>query len=923
MLSDLSAFYVANRKSSAQKSDSARRIGGFASSDAIAEFFERSGDEASQIAKAVTDPGLGIYALSGFRAGAALLWLLLTACMTLTAAVSLAQQKASGGHGDTRFRFDTESVGPSRFVAVHGRRALIAGYATGGLEVWAYPFQIVSDYRVAFRVAGSTMPIPGAEILSRVTYEPDRVTRMYLGPDFIVRERLFVPLDQSGAIVTYEVESQRGVEIEVHATPVLNLMWPGALGGQSTAWNEKLSAYVLSEPEDGFSAAVGSAETLAHDDIVNRAGNGEGSDLGFTLHPDHAGVAHVVFALNPPHARDTGALFRKLIKDRQALEGEAAAHSKQFMDTILRVETPDAQVNNAIAWSEVALDQSWVCNVDLGCGFVAGYGPSRGARRPQYDWFFAGDGLVAADGAIDISDYALARKELEFILRYQDHKTGMIWHELSQSAGLIDWAGKFPYMFVHVDITFQFLATVEHYVATSGDSSFAREHWNEIESAYRYCQSVIDPASGLPVIPADKEGGDEQDRISDDLGLSTSWVQATSGFAHLASMTGHAMLADEASKASRVARASIPGRYWDKQQGFWIAGFNASRQAAPEQRSGPTSALELHLFSAKQDEQILDQLAGASFQTDWGTRSVSEGSPGYDPASYAKGSVWAVGTASLAETFWAEHRPASAMGMWNALLPWTTLDSPGHLDEVLAGNFYRPQTESVPEQTWSSAGFLDATIHGLFGLQVDASGNRIIFAPHLPVAWNKIAIEQIRLNGASVGLSLRRTAHGLALEIDNPGSPCTFGFLPELPLGAHLLGAKLNGRPAGVSLETHPQETNARIDFDVPHGSSKLELDFDGGVSVIAGSPLLHVGEPSSGVRIVGFKLAGHLLTIDADVPSDRESHLHLRTAWPIANAEGAAATATDDGDVIVSFAADKTSSTPYRRMTAVLTFKQ
>jgi len=76
-------------------------------------------------------------------------------------------------------------------------------------------------------------------------------------------------------------------------------------------------------------------------------------------------------------------------------------------------------------------------------------------------------------------------------------------------------------------------------------------------------------------------------------------------------------------------------------------------------------------------------------------------------------------------------------------------------------------------------------------------------------------------------------------------------------------------------------------------------------------------------VRIVGFKLAGHLLTIDADVPSDRESHLHLRTAWPIANAEGAAATATDDGDVIVSFAADKTSSTPYRRMTAVLTFKQ
>jgi len=50
--------------------------------------------------------------------------------------------------------------------------------------------------------------------------------------------------------------------------------------------------------------------------------------------------------------------------------------------------------------AQFALDQAWACNPDLGCGYVAGYGPDRGARRPQYDWFFAGDGLTTADAAM-------------------------------------------------------------------------------------------------------------------------------------------------------------------------------------------------------------------------------------------------------------------------------------------------------------------------------------------------------------------------------------------------------------------------------------------------------------------------------------------------------------------------------------------
>ena len=838
---------------------------------------------------------------------------------------SFGQPTAANNQPDSRLTFDTNAVGPSRFIAAHGRRAMIDGYAGGRLEIWAYPFQLVSNYQVAFRPSAATTPIRGQDILSRITYQPDSITRAYLGPDFIVRERLFVPLDEPEAVLTYRVESEHPVEIEVHATPVLNLMWPGALGGQSTAWSSSLSAFVLSEPEDGYSAVVGSPEIVAHDDILNRAvDGGDSAGLGFTLHPDSTGLARVYVALNPPHVSDPGTLFRQLIKDEPAEELRAAAHVHEFVDSVLRVETPDSRVNQAIAWAEVALDQAWVCNQRLGCGFVAGYGPSRGARRPQYDWFFAGDGLVAAESSIAMSDYTRARQEIEFILRYQDSRTGMIWHELSQSAGLIEWAGKFPYMYVHVDITFQFLSAVEHYVTASGDAAFATQHWNAIESAYRYCRSLIDPASGLPHIPADKEGGDEQDRISDDLGLSTSWVQAASAFAHLATLTGHPALADEANRASHLAAATIPNRYWNAQQSFWVSGHTPSGQDAPERRSSPSEALTMHLFNLEQTTNLLDQLASSSFQTDWGTRGVGAGSPGFDPGSYAKGSVWALGTASLATAFWSEHRPVTALALWNALLPWTSLDSFGHMHEVLAGNFYRPQIESVPEQTWSSAGFLDATIHGLLGLDVDSTSNRITFAPHLPAAWNSISIEHVNLSDASIDFRLQRPRQGLTLEIDNAGSPCKISFAPQIPLGAHVGRAELNHQQLATVMETHPQETNVRMQFDAPHGRSDLSIDVQGGVSVITDSSSPILGMPSTGIHVIGTSLEGNTLTIVADVPSDSKSTIQLQTEWRVVGVKGAILQPDAGGLVRLAFTASLNASItePYHRVTASVEFK-
>src|ERR1700734_576339 len=89
----------------------------------------------------------------------------------------------------------TDSVAPERFIAAHGSKAIAMGYASSGLELWAYPLQLVSGYEIRFRSAGETSEVTGVTLLRRATYDPEAIIRTYIGPVFIVRERLFMPLD--------------------------------------------------------------------------------------------------------------------------------------------------------------------------------------------------------------------------------------------------------------------------------------------------------------------------------------------------------------------------------------------------------------------------------------------------------------------------------------------------------------------------------------------------------------------------------------------------------------------------------------------------------------------------------------------------------------------------------------------------------
>lgn len=774
-----------------------------------------------------------------------------------------------------------------RFAAAHGQAAALMGYTGYGLEAWAYPFQLFTHLHLQILSPGANQPIDADPLLRRIEVHPDEIVRIDNGPGYEIREHLFVPLDRPGVILSWDVQSDRPLDLRITFLPDLDLMWPAALGGQDLNWNETLHGYAISESTTGFRALIASPQVVDHTPVVN-ATLRQDLTQSMVLRPVN-GHAELFAALESKPVPE-GSVLLSLERDESQLRAEYRAHVAQLLAGGLQIRTPDDDLNRALAWSRLALDEAWVCNPRIGCGGVAGYGPSRPERRPQYDWFFAGDGLVAVEGLLATGDLAHARQELAFILRYQNPANGMIWHEISQSAGFLDWANKYPYMYVHVDITYAFLSTLADYEAATGDAAFLRDHWQQIDAAYRYGLSLIDPQTALPKIPADKEGGNEQDRMSEDVGLSAAWVSASAAYRALALAAGHPDEAKAATAPADAARRAFTARYWDQQKNFYIAGFTDKGAPITDERAHP-GLLGNGLLTPDREDAALDRLAGSAFETDWGTRGLAASSPRYDPRSYGAGSVSPLLTADNAVAFFAAHRPAIALPVFDSLLPWLQFDSPGHLHELSDGDRFQPQIESVPEQTWSSAGFLSAAVRGLFGLRVDAAQHTLTLAPHLDPRWQHASLAQIPVGAAQVAVTIDQHPSAIDAAFTAQSSTVHIVFAPEVPLGATQVHALIDARPAPVTLESHAQDQHARVAFDLPAGSAHIRILYTGGLRVRVPLVTPVRGDVTRGLKLTALHLDGRTLAIEADVADPDHSSIEIETPWTIAAVHAGSAT--------------------------------
>jgi hypothetical protein len=245
----------------------------------------------------------------------------------------------------------------------------------------------------------------------------------------------------------------------------------------------------------------------------------------------------------------------------------------------------------------------------------------------------------------------------------------------------------------------------------------------------------------------------------------------------------------------------------------------------------------------------------------------------------------------------------------------------GHIHEVLAGDTYHPQLESVPEQTWSSAAFFSTFVRGLLGITVDGGHNQLTFAPHLPADWQGVTLRHVKAGTSTLDLALTDSVGSIRLRAVNHGETLHFVFDPELPMGAKVPAVTLNGKKIrAVAPQQNGHDLHARIELELPRGESQIELTLRDGVALAFDAAKPSFGDISKAIKPTMIRFAGDTLTIAADVIPSEENRLRIFTMRKLLHvSEGTArALGTNEYEVILSRSSTKNAADYQRRQIAI-----
>jgi glycogen debranching enzyme len=300
------------------------------------------------------------------------------------------------------------------FLPVVGTRAGLFGHETGNFEAWVYPLKILRDFHLTFHVGDRALP---ADSLARtLTVRPESATILYAGDSFRVKETLCVPVNEPGAVILLEIETEQPLEVEAAFVADFQLEWPAALGGTFTEWDSKLHAFVFGEEAKKYSALVGSTAagdaTLAYETNYSSA-NENSLRLGVTPKGKESKV--IVMAASVNGRAEAEKTYQRLIASNVDLMRGSAEYYRTYLSKTVSLELPDTALQQAYDWARISTIQGVVNNPYLGTGLVAGYRTSGVGQRPGFAWFFGRDSLWTSFALNAEGDYSTARAALEFI----------------------------------------------------------------------------------------------------------------------------------------------------------------------------------------------------------------------------------------------------------------------------------------------------------------------------------------------------------------------------------------------------------------------------------------------------------------------------------------------------------------------------
>jgi hypothetical protein len=812
---------------------------------------------------------------------------------------------------------------PGAYVSAVGRRAIAMGTERGGFEIWTWPLKLLHQFDLRFQTPLFSEPVAGRDLAREVEITPAGPVITYTHPAFTVRQRIFTPLDEPAVVMLLDVDAVRPLEILAEFVSDLQLAWPGAVGGQYVFWDENEKAFVLSESQRRMNGMVGSPFTtsatnqpahnvpdapsqlrIAVGDTTRARMPRPGEPAG-RLTPLHVrGIPIVLVGAAAP--RDSvKAIYHRVLAEIPRLYRERVEHARTVLDQSLTVDSPDPQFDLAARWAALNLDEALVCNPDLGCGLVAGYGPSeaRGAR-PGFAWFFGGDASINSLGMTTSGQFDLARQGLEFFTRYQ-RNDGKIPHEISQSAGRIRWFEDFPYAFYHADTTPYWLMAWGDYWKATGDTATIRRVWPAIRKAYDWCRTTVDSTTGLMLNSKGGLGaievGDLGVGVVSDIYLSAVWVEALDRVARMGEVMegGKAGRREggkrpppkvppspfvlQARKLRETALASLRERFWLPEQRMYAFALLEGGAIRPELTVWPSTAMSFGLFDDLRGMTGAASQARAALVTDWGARSLAGTSRLFDPLHYNNGTVWPFVTGFAALGQYRYRNPVAGFQALDDIVRSGFTWGLGRNPEVWSGSQFEPLETAVPQQFFGTSFIPTVLGRGLLGWEPDVPAKLVRFAPSLPAEWDSLVAHHAPAGSGRYTLTISRTPRRIRLEVVRESAGAAAGerdtllFEPHLPPGSSVGKVTMDGpsidcaTPAGSPRDVQ-LHCKALLD-----ARNVLTVDLLPGYDIVLPAISPRRGDRSRGLRLLDFGLEGDTLTATLEGPAGTTDSVVLR----------------------------------------------
>jgi glycogen debranching enzyme len=813
------------------------------------------------------------------------------ACTVVGFVMCLSFSPLSEGQATPKSLELSRTVRPWEFLPVTGTRAGLFGNEAGKFEAWVYPLKPFREFHLTFHVGDRAL---AAESLARtLTVHPESASILYAGDSFRVRETLFVPVHEAGAVILLDVETEQSLEIEASFIGDFQLEWPASLGGTFISWDEKQRAFIFGEETKKFSAILGSP-TAGNAKLAYQTNYSSSEENSFRLGVTQKGQERKLLILAASVAGESEAAktYQRLTASFADLMRDSADYYRAYLGNTVSLDLPDAALQQAYDWARISTIQGLVTNPLLGTGLVAGYRTSGVSQRPGFAWFFGRDSFWTSFALNAEGDYATSRAALDFISKYQ-RDDGKIPHEISQSASLVNWFKDYPYAYVSADATPLFLIAVDDYVTQSGDVAFAQAKRDNIERAYKFLRSTYDSqglaqnagighgwVEGGPLLPVRSEYYQA--------GLG---VEAVRAFSNIEFLLGDTSASQDAAAQFERQKKILDDTFWSPEKQTYAFALRQENQRAEEPSVLTTVPMWFGLPQPDRAEKMITQLAADEHDADWGMRIISLHSPVYDGSGYHFGAVWPLftGWASVGEYRYHRAQPAYFNLRANALL--ATDGSLGHFTEVLSGDYNQSFSTSSPHQIWSSAMVISPILRGLLGLQTDAAAHQIALAPHIPADWTSLGIHNIHIGAVNANFEFRKAADSIVLEAQRKGAgDCWVEFSPALSLRAQIIRAELNGRPLPFKVQANANDQHVIVKFPIYGGPNTLVIHVKKDFGISASNALPPLGSASHELRILSetWNSARDQLTLDTSGIPGGQYQLAVWNAAQIISVEGA-----------------------------------